>query len=205
MNVDYEAIVRQGGQRVAVKDLQMLERCVDSMPTRVIVEIGAAGGCSSIVLGLAAKRHGAHVWSVEPWPTARWHENIARYDLADTMTLVEGESPWVDPRQVAGEIDLLFIDGDHRSPWIVADFRAWEPFVRIGGVIAFHDWNGKRGIWRWIRDAVEMIRAFYPLTEIDRSDARGYGAIAFRKNGPAPPFQQFPDPAAWPAEPPRER
>jgi cephalosporin hydroxylase len=39
----------------------------------------------------------------------------------------------------ARQIDLLFIDGDHRYPGVRSDFLAYRHLVREGGLIAFHD------------------------------------------------------------------
>lgn len=36
-------------------------------------------------------------------------------------------------------IDFLFIDGDHTYQGVLADFKAYGPMVRSGGLIAFHD------------------------------------------------------------------
>lgn len=42
--------------------------------------------------------------------------------------------------ELAGEpIDLLFIDGDHSYRGEMADYRAYSPLVRDGGVVALHD------------------------------------------------------------------
>ena len=42
--------------------------------------------------------------------------------------------------ELAGQsIDLLFIDGDHSYRGEMADYRAYSPLVRDGGVIALHD------------------------------------------------------------------
>jgi len=37
------------------------------------------------------------------------------------------------------ELDFLFIDGDHTYEGVRADFMMYSPFVRDGGLIAFHD------------------------------------------------------------------
>lgn len=36
-------------------------------------------------------------------------------------------------------VDLMFLDGDHTYDGIVGDFRVFEPLVRSGGLIVFHD------------------------------------------------------------------
>jgi predicted O-methyltransferase YrrM len=41
-------------------------------------------------------------------------------------------------------LDFFFIDGDHRYAGVKADFEMYSPFVRPGGVIAFHDINYPR-------------------------------------------------------------
>jgi predicted O-methyltransferase YrrM len=42
-----------------------------------------------------------------------------------------------------GAIDFIFIDGDHSYAACKADILAWAPFVRRGGVIAFHDFGSR--------------------------------------------------------------
>ncbi len=37
------------------------------------------------------------------------------------------------------KLDFLFIDGDHSLPGVAQDFEMYGPFVRSGGIIAFHD------------------------------------------------------------------
>jgi len=42
-----------------------------------------------------------------------------------------------------GTIDFIFIDGDHSYNACKADIAAWTPFVKRGGVIAFHDFGSR--------------------------------------------------------------
>jgi predicted O-methyltransferase YrrM len=37
------------------------------------------------------------------------------------------------------QLDFLFIDGDHSYEGVKQDFELYSPFVRTGGIIAFHD------------------------------------------------------------------
>lgn len=40
-----------------------------------------------------------------------------------------------------GSLDFVFIDGDHRYLSVKSDIEAWEPKVRIGGVVSGHDYK----------------------------------------------------------------
>lgn len=64
-------------------------------------------------------------------------------------------------------IDLLFIDANHEYPAVLRDFNDWSPFVKNGGVIAFHDvgeeFDGP------VRVVSEQIKppAFGPVSTVD--------------------------------------
>jgi predicted O-methyltransferase YrrM len=61
------------------------------------------------------------------------------------MTLVDADSHSLETRDKIGAIlnneklDVLFIDGDHTYEGVKRDFELYSPFVRSGGLIAFHD------------------------------------------------------------------
>lgn len=61
------------------------------------------------------------------------------------MNLVMADSHSVDTQKMIGELlageklDILFIDGDHSYDGVKRDFELYSPFVRSGGLIAFHD------------------------------------------------------------------
>jgi len=55
-----------------------------------------------------------------------------------------------------GSVDLVFIDGNHRYKWVVADIASWWPKVREGGILSGHDfWSVKGGKNRGVRYAVK--------------------------------------------------
>jgi predicted O-methyltransferase YrrM len=66
------------------------------------------------------------VWRVarQGGPRTRWH--IAR-------------SQDVGRRWTGGDVDLVFIDGDHSPEGCREDWDVWHPHVRAGGAVAFHD------------------------------------------------------------------
>lgn len=54
------------------------------------------------------------------------------------------------------KIDVLFIDGDHSYQGCMADIKAWEPHVKDGGVIFFHDADeGGPGVLRAITEYID--------------------------------------------------
>ncbi len=58
-----------------------------------------------------------------------------------------------------GSIDLVFIDGDHAYAACKADIEAWAPFVKPGGVIAFHDFGSRAdGVTRAIFEEIKAGR-----------------------------------------------
>jgi MMP 1-O-methyltransferase len=62
-------------------------------------------------------------------PTTRWH-------IARSQDVGRGWS--------GGEVDLVFIDGDHSPEGCREDWDVWHPHVRLGGAVAFHDARHER-------------------------------------------------------------
>lgn len=56
---------------------------------------------------------------------------------------------------IKGTVDFIFIDGDHSYEACKADILAWAPFVKRGGVIAFHDFGSRAdGVTRAIFEEI---------------------------------------------------
>lgn len=68
-------------------------------------------------------------------------------------------------------IDLLFIDGSHAYEDVLQDFEQFFPYVKPGGIVAFHDvvdtWPGPSKVWK----EVAAIR----LTETGNSSTLAFG------------------------------
>jgi predicted O-methyltransferase YrrM len=129
-----------------------------------IVEIGRFKGFSTLALASALKfndlgwdepaqhkqrpdinyqafegRERRQVMSIDPMPTTEASNLIARAALTDYVTFVNLPSNAVD---VSGEIDLLFVDGDHTYEGCVHDVMKYVPSVRPGGYFILHDYYG---------------------------------------------------------------
>lgn len=58
-----------------------------------------------------------------------------------------------------GAVDFIFIDGDHSYAACQADIAAWTPYVKRGGVIAFHDFGSRAdGVTRAIFETIKAQR-----------------------------------------------
>lgn len=182
---NFEAIIEAGKQsghpRLSPDDCKLLYENALAISAKRILEVGAALGTSSIVLGLACRQTGGHVYSIEPHPRNEWFGNIERYGLNKVVTLIQGFSPWVELCE-RGPLDFLFIDGEHKTRWCLMDYHYWSHFVRPGGLIGFHDIYGPPAAK--INRAIDMIMEDdgNNLAEIRRCPpARDRGTIIFEK------------------------
>ena len=74
-------------------------------------------------------------------------------------------------------LDVLWIDGDHDYEGVKSDYDLYSPFVRSGGLIAFHDiaecpsqpWVGVRRFWLEIKDTMPSQEAI--------GEPKGWGGI----------------------------
>jgi MMP 1-O-methyltransferase len=78
---------------------------------------GASEWATRRAVARAGRRRGADAPRIS-WHVARSHEVAARW---------------------TGEVDLLFIDGDHSEAGCDLDWRSWHRFLAPGGRVVFHD------------------------------------------------------------------
>jgi predicted O-methyltransferase YrrM len=90
---------------------------------------------------------------------------------------IQGDSQEVGRDWEQGQVDLVFIDGDHSYEGCAGDIRTWLPNLRPGGILAIHDYrkpNSDKG-WAGVDAAVdELLVPVY--SQLDRVDS----LIAFR-------------------------
>lgn len=109
------------------------------------------------------------------WPG--WFDHLRFVDLqADSRD--PGTVTAVEKSLRGSAFDVAFIDGDHTYEGVRADWLAYSPLVRPGGLVAFHDtWpNGDQcqpGVVAW----VDELR--HHLPSIEFTDPDGVGICAF--------------------------
>lgn len=57
------------------------------------------------------------------------------------------------------KIDMLFVDDGHKEPEIRGDILGWLPLVKIGGIVAFHDYGSPR--WPDVKMVVDELMPQY--------------------------------------------
>lgn len=125
---------------------------------RRVLEIGVYEGASAAMLcetldGGAALHlvdpFGRHPdalpagWGASEWATRRVVERALRRGRARTGGRVNVRWHIALSHEVAaswsGELDLVFIDGDHSEIGCELDWSSWHQFVVVGGQVVFHD------------------------------------------------------------------
>ena len=165
---DYKARVRHGEVCMDNVEIHGLVRALGLLdrPLDRVVEIGSYCGGSTVVIATTARRLNprVRVFAVEPFAAtgdryqkdyeSLFDRNVADWAVTDTIVKVrqmshDAAKTWKDP------IDFLYVDGDHEYDGVVADIRAFVPFVRVGGIVAFHDYKpGKPGVPRAVDELV---------------------------------------------------
>jgi hypothetical protein len=82
------------------------------------------------------------------------------------ISTIDGDSSTVDPKQLSGEMDLCFIDGEHTDRAVLSDFKFCLAALGHDGCIAFHDsqitYNGIANCVKFLEETGRAFRA-YPL------------------------------------------
>lgn len=179
----FTEIIERGCRRMTQSDLDLLDKTARQIGAKTLVEIGSMDGCSSMLLGMVARDNGGKLTCIEPSPKARWQVNIDEMGLADNVKTIRQYSPWVDVEHFDLPIDYLLIDGNHRTRWAIVDYHFFFPFIRLGGMIAFHDYNGRKGVAAWVRRAIDIILEddSEKIEEVCHNDTKDRGIIIFRK------------------------
>lgn len=110
-----------------------------------IIEIGSLHGRSTVVLAEALKDSGKAgvIYAIDSGymdskSLANFKENLNKYDVGRFIEPIIANSEEAN-RGWNKQIDLLWIDGDHSYEWAQKDYLLWEPYLKMGGIIAYHD------------------------------------------------------------------
>jgi predicted O-methyltransferase YrrM len=69
-----------------------------------------------------------------------FEQNCRLAHVDDQVRTLEGDSAECASHFIDGELDMVFIDADHRFEYVARDIKSWQPKLRRGGVLAGHDY-----------------------------------------------------------------
>lgn len=131
-----EAVYDWHANQDPVEAAQLLELIE---PGSTVVEIGCDRGG---MLWAYRRASAGRVIGID-LPAAGWGSGLACDPHGATMIVGDSHEPSTLHQLKAaldgGEIDFLFIDGDHTFEGVSRDYRWYRPMVRTGGIVAFHD------------------------------------------------------------------
>jgi predicted O-methyltransferase YrrM len=130
-----------------VRQAAYLFGLVRRMDARTVIEIGRYKGGTTLLIAAAMRGRG-RFWSVDiagldphlrPRTVRPVETQIAELcrRLGLSVDLIVGDSRTVEIE--TGEVDLVFIDGDHSYEGAKSDFERFGRRVRVGGAVLFDD------------------------------------------------------------------
>lgn len=74
---------------------------------------------------------------------------------------------FVPPDQGVRQLDFVYIDGDHRHDYVLADLVAWWEMLEPGGVLAGHDWIQPGESHSWAGEIQAALASFVRHRNLD--------------------------------------
>ena len=219
---------------IGVLDAMVLRDMVHALRPGRIIEIGTAAGTSALLLARAMRECGCagdgepvvHTYDLHPWCYFDRSRAVgsaideAELEAAAMIRRRVGVTAIDAGEEFAGQnIDMAFVDADHRHPAPVVDVLALLPAMAPGGWIVLHDTNlpaeadryeklkGTRVDWKqhgakwlfdsWRHEKLELL-CHKNIGAIRVPTERRVTADDFREcvDNPAMPWEMEPSPAA---------
>lgn len=128
----YERLCRQSSD--IYEHLPTMHALALSINAQTIIELGVRTGVSSAAWLSALERTGGHLWSVDVALAPRFvsgHRQCTFLQGDDLAPVVTDQLPL--------DVDIVFIDTDHRYELTVDEIAVYAPRVKSGGFMVFHD------------------------------------------------------------------
>ena len=124
--------------------------CIDKKPKQIL-EFGRRCGISTTLFGLIAKIFDGIVYSLDGTPRPEAENNLKQYGVSNRVKLINDWSPWVN-FDFSWDLDILYIDGDHKYVSALVDYHVFNYFLKKGGYVVFHDSE-----YRPVAEAIKQI------------------------------------------------
>ena len=169
-------IIGQSRASQSKQELAALLRLLMPIPRRVVVEIGVHKGYSLEIWRKALNPK--ILVGIENHPEMIDFELIEK--LGVHIVTFNSKAAFDKVKSITGNIDFLFIDGDHSYEGVKSDFELYSPLVRYGGIIALHDIMIKDPVYHGIVEVNKFwneVKKNYQCRELTSLDGTGTGVI----------------------------
>jgi predicted O-methyltransferase YrrM len=194
ISIPVGAVNEETGHANAV-DLLFVSAMAKHRQARRLFEIGTYMGRTSYHLTHASEGATVTTVNLAPETDARWGPYLQVYfrgrERAKQIHQVWADSTQMDTTPYRGQMDFVFVDGDHSYEVVKADtFKAFE-VMAPGGMIVWHDYAAKSpGVYRFFEEftrdrPVFRVRRTCLLVHIDGVDPETFVAHPMR-----PSFEQ---------------
>lgn len=129
-------------------DLRVIEALSETVPANgIVVEVGSYFGRSSWAFAKSVDPS-VKVYCIDPWIATEEYnarlEDFKEYTKdCSNIIAIKGCSPDI-PWPAELKIDLAFIDGNHKSPYVDKDLDHWSKKLSKNGILSGHDFNPKK-------------------------------------------------------------
>jgi predicted O-methyltransferase YrrM len=144
---------------IEIPDMDRIELAAlfSDLGYKVGAEIGVERGFYS--LELLRNNPGLRLYCVDYWTAYQGYREHVTQDKLDGLyadaaqrlepyeaVLMRGKPSVERAKEFKdGSLDFVYIDANHDLPNVIADIAAWEPKVRVGGIVAGHDYCSRKG------------------------------------------------------------
>lgn len=120
--------------------LLTLHDLVTSMKAQVVIELGVNTGESTVALLEAVAATGGKLYSVDIIPRPRTEAMLKSYGLTGPWEFtVANDLDYVKTWPKDRFADMVFVDTSHEYQQTKAEIELYEPILRPGGIMVFHD------------------------------------------------------------------
>lgn len=161
------------------EEVNALKELVLLLPDNpVVVNIGAGSGTSALAFLEARTDLSLYTIDIQeessPLGCLEGERNAVMasgVDYQGRWFQICGDSKEVGYEWQEGEVDMVFIDGDHSYEGCSGDIKAWKPHIRYKGIMALHDYQkpADNKPHPGVDQAVDELLLFYhaPILRVD--------------------------------------
>lgn len=111
-----------------------------ALNAKKIFELGTRTGESMVALLEAVHTTGGILWSIDVTPCEEAKKKVADYNLGSRWKFIQSDDiefglKWGSTNLV----DMVFVDTSHQYEHTKREIEVFEPLLRSGGIMAFHD------------------------------------------------------------------